>query len=121
MTKPLLRALELQDFVEDLTKRGAKHSAKDMAYVQKAHDAMAEMVDGTHCKVKADVVDGDNAGKAAKSLAARIRAKLGKRGARHSKMTLDEVKGIHDKLCAMGASCPDEFMGQTNAKDGGEG
>ncbi len=70
-----------------LAKVGAKHSMKDQATLNRAHDATAEL--GADC----------SGGKDAE--------KLAKAGARHSKADLAKIQAAHDNLVDVGAECSD--------------
>lgn len=82
-----------------LGKVGAKHSMKDQATLNKAHDATAEL--GADCSGGADT------------------EKLTKAGARHSKADLAKIQQAHDNLVDVGAECADGDMEDTTklAKD----
>lgn len=85
-----------EDFEDALSKMGQRHGKKDKAIVQKAHDAMAELVDGIHCAMGAEGSGGDTD----KAL------DVSKRNARHSKKDLEEIKKCHDMIKGLGADCP---------------
>lgn len=70
-----------------LSKVGAKHSMKDQATLNKAHDATAEL--GADCSGGGDA------------------EKLAKAGARHSKADLAKIQAAHDNLVDVGAECSD--------------
>lgn len=88
-------------FLATLQKIGAKHSAADKEILNKAHDACAELVGGVHCAAQPNEQQ-DN------SEEGPIGEDVGKRGARHSKDTIDKVGQAHDLLVEVGAQCPTE-------------
>jgi hypothetical protein len=71
-----------------LAKVGAKHSMKDQATLNKAHDATAEL--GADCSGGSDA------------------EKLAKAGARHSKADLAKIQAAHDNLVDVGAECGED-------------
>lgn len=81
----------LAEQMDDLAKMGMRHGKKDKGLVQKAHDAMRDLVDGAHC------TEGDEAEKA---------ASLAKANARHSKADIERIANIHKACKELGAECP---------------
>jgi len=77
------------ELAAELAKRGMRHGPKDRENLSKAHDAVADMVDGANC-----------------TMAKAITADLSKANARHSKADLDTIKAVHDSLVGLGAVCP---------------
>lgn len=74
----------------EVQKAGARHGKEDLALVQKAHDAMADLVRGAQCA-------GMEKTKAAEELA--------KAGARHAKVDLDRIQKCHDMTVELGGKC----------------
>jgi len=88
---PVAARPTFSDLAESLSKMGQRHGKKDKALVQKAHDAMAELVDGANCGKTKETSKGLDVSKA---------------NARHSKADLALIKTMHDGAVSLGADCP---------------
>lgn len=84
-------AKTFSELVDTLSKMGQRHGKKDKALVQKAHDAMAELVDGANCGQHKETSKALDVSKA---------------NARHSKADLALIKTMHDGSVTLGADCP---------------
>ena len=95
---------------EAVEKKGARFSRSDISHLQTAHDAIAQLADYVHCargvnwQDSANNQPGDKPGEEeAGMLGPDIKTQ--KRGSRHSKADLADMKKVHDGCVAMGATC----------------
>lgn len=109
---------EMSPFLGALNKAGARHGKKDKESLQKAHDSMAELVDGMHCAE--GMTGGDDTAKARRT----AHLVLAKANARHSAADLQKIKQAHDLITEAGAECPgptwDEKLGSDDEPESKE-